>query len=45
MVDLENRITRAVTSSIGAIQVVNVATDTVGEAVRVNNVQQEATFG
>lgn len=45
MVDLENRITRAVTNSIGAIQVVNVATDTVGEAVRVNNVQQEATFG
>jgi len=45
MVDLENRITKAVTSSIGAIQVVNVATETVGEAVKVNNVQQDATFG
>jgi len=42
---LRNEITNAVKDSIGAIQVVNVATDTVGEAVRVNNVQQEATFG
>jgi len=45
MTDLENRITTAVTNSIGAIQVVNNATDTVSEAVRVNNIQAEASFG
>jgi len=45
MVDLENRITRAVTNSIGAIQVTNVASDTVGEAVRVSNIQSQASFG
>ena len=45
MVDLENRITKAVTNSIGAIQVVNNATDTVSEAVKVNNIVTEATFG
>jgi hypothetical protein len=45
MTDLENRITQAVTNSIGAIQVVNNATDTVTEAVRVNNIVSEASFG
>jgi hypothetical protein len=45
MSELENRITRAVASSIGAIQVVNNATDTITQAAKVNNIQSEATFG
>lgn len=45
MVGLRNEITAAVTQSIGAIQVVNNATDTVSEAVKVNNIVTEATFG
>lgn len=45
MVDMENRIARAVTKSMGAIQVVNNATDTISEAVKVSNIQSDATFG
>ena len=45
MVDLENKISTAVANSVGAIQVVNNATDTVSQAARVNNIQSEATFG
>jgi hypothetical protein len=45
MAGLRNEISAAVAQSIGAIQVVNNATDTVGEAVRVSNIQSEATFG
>ena len=45
MSELENRITKAVASSIGAIQVVNNATDTITQAAKVNNIQSEATFG
>jgi predicted nucleic acid-binding Zn-ribbon protein len=45
MVGLRNEISAAVAQSIGAIQVVNNATDTVSEAVRVSNIQSEATFG
>jgi hypothetical protein len=42
---LRNEITQAVASSIGAIQVVNNATDTITQAAKVNNIQSEATFG
>ena len=45
MSELENRITRAVASSIGSIQVINNATDTITQAAKVNNIQSEATFG
>ena len=45
MVDLENKISKAVANSVGAIQVVNNATDTISQAARVNNIQSEATFG
>lgn len=45
MVDLENKISTAVANSVGAIQVVNNATDTISQAARVNNIQSEATFG
>ena len=45
MVELENRISNAVANSVGAIQVVNNATDTISQAARVNNIQSEATFG
>jgi hypothetical protein len=45
LTDLENRIATAVSQSMGSIQVINNATDTVTEAVRVNNIQSEATFG
>jgi len=45
MTDLENRISKAVASSIGSIQVVNNATDTVTEAMKVSNIQSSATFG
>ena len=45
MVEMENRIARAVTKSMGAIQVVNNAVDTVSEAVKVSNIQQSAQFG
>ena len=42
---LRNEITSAVVSSIGSIPIVNVATDTVTQANRVNNIQSSATFG
>jgi hypothetical protein len=42
---LRNEISQAVASSIGAIQVVNNATDTITQAAKVNNIQSEATFG
>ena len=45
LTDMENRISKAVTNSIGSIQVVNVATETTTQANRVNNIQSEATFG
>ena len=45
MSELENRKTRAVASSIGSIQVVNNATDTITQAAKENNIQSEATFG
>tara|TARA_R110002094_G_scaffold52479_3_gene63787 strand:- start:448 stop:3423 length:2976 start_codon:yes stop_codon:yes gene_type:complete len=45
LTDMENRISKAVISSIGSIQVVNVATETTTQANRVNNIQSEATFG
>lgn len=45
LTDLENRIAMAVSASMSSIQVVNNATDTVSEAVRVSNIQSEATFG
>ena len=45
MVDMENRIAMAVTKSIGAIQVVNNATDTISEASKVSNIVSDATFG
>ena len=45
MSDLENKISRAIATSMGAIQVVNNATDTISQATKVNNIQSEATFG
>ncbi len=45
MNELENRISNAVANSINTIQVVNNATDTVNQAVRVNNIITESTFG
>jgi hypothetical protein len=42
---LRDEITQAVIQSVGAIQVVNNATDTVSEAARVNNIISEASFG
>ncbi len=45
MVDLENKISKAVANSVGAIQVVNNATDTISQAAKVSNIQSEATFG
>jgi len=45
MVDLENKISNAVANSVGSIQVVNNATDTISQAARVTNIQSEATFG
>jgi len=45
MVDMENRIAKAVTQSIGAIQVINNATDTFTEAAKVSNIVSDATFG
>lgn len=42
---LRDEITSAVISSMGAIKVQNVATDTTTEAVKVNNIMSEATFG
>ena len=42
---LRDEISSAVISSIGSIQVVNVATETTTQANRVNNIQSEATFG
>ncbi len=43
--NLRNEISQAVADSVGAIQVVNNATDTISQAARVNNIQSEATFG
>jgi len=43
--NLENKISSAVANSIGAIQVVNNATDTISQAAKVSNIQSEATFG
>ena len=45
MSDLENKISRAIANSMGSIQVVNNATDTISQATKVNNIQSEATFG
>ncbi|QDP46521.1 MAG: putative minor tail protein [Prokaryotic dsDNA virus sp.] len=45
LTDMENRISKAVISSIGAIQVQNVATDTTTEAIKISNIQSEASFG
>ena len=45
MSDLENKISRAIVTSMGSIQVVNNATDTISQATKVNNIQSEATFG
>tara|TARA_Y100000592_G_scaffold19716_1_gene30208 strand:+ start:2361 stop:5300 length:2940 start_codon:yes stop_codon:yes gene_type:complete len=45
MVELENKISNAVANSVGSIQVVNNATDTITQAAKVNNIQSEATFG
>ena len=45
MAGLRDEITQAIASSVGAIQVVNNATDTITQAARVNNIQSEATFG
>jgi len=42
---LRNEITQAVTDSIKAIPVINNATDTISEAVKVSNIQSDATFG
>jgi hypothetical protein len=42
---LRDEISSAVISSIGAIKVQNVATDTTTESIKVNNIQSEATFG
>ena len=43
--NLRSEISQAVADSVGAIQVVNNATDTISQAARVNNIQSEATFG
>tara|TARA_Y100000592_G_scaffold95520_1_gene162233 strand:- start:455 stop:3172 length:2718 start_codon:yes stop_codon:yes gene_type:complete len=43
--NLRAEISQAVADSVGAIQVVNNATDTISQAARVNNIQSEATFG
>ena len=45
LTDMENRISKAVISSMGAIKVTNVATDTTTEAIKVNNIISEASFG
>ena len=45
LTDMENRISNAVISSMGAIKVQNVATDTTSESIKVNNIMSEATFG
>ena len=42
---LRDEITSAVISSMGAIKVQNVATDTTSESIKVNNIMSEATFG
>jgi len=42
---LRDEIASAVISSIGAIQVQNVATDTTTEAIKISNIQSEASFG
>jgi hypothetical protein len=43
--NLRSEISQAVADSVGAIQVVNNATDTISQAARVTNIQSEATFG
>tara|TARA_R110000796_G_scaffold1564_2_gene6166 strand:- start:8233 stop:11169 length:2937 start_codon:yes stop_codon:yes gene_type:complete len=42
---LEARMTKAIASSLNSIQVTNVATETTGQAIKVNNIQAEAQFG
>ena len=43
--NLRGEISQAVADSVGAIQVVNNATDTISQAAKVSNIQSEATFG
>ena len=43
--NLRSEISQAVADSVGAIQVVNNATDTISQAAKVSNIQSEATFG
>lgn len=45
LTDMEDRISKAVISSMGSIKVTNVATDTTSEAIKINNIQSEASFG
>ena len=42
---LRQEVVAAVSDSIGVIQVTNVATDTTSQAIKVNNIEQEASFG
>ena len=42
---LENRMSKAITNSLSSIQVTNVATETTSQAIKVNNIEQEASFG
>ena len=42
---LESRMTKAISNSLSSIQVTNVATDTTSQAIKVNNIEQEASFG
>ena len=42
---LENRMTKAISNSLSSIQVTNVATETTSQAIKVNNIEQEASFG
>ncbi len=42
---LENRMTKAISNSLSNIQVTNVATETTSQAIKVNNIEQEASFG
>ena len=42
---LENRMAKAISNSLSSIQVTNVATETTSQAIKVNNIEQEASFG
>ena len=42
---LESRMTKAIASSLGNIKVQNVATETTSQAIKVSNIEQEASFG